>query len=125
MRRYTIEETAVYAKYVRWCGRTGPRGPSYPIVPKVLRYVTHPLADYNPSVSEGALRRLEVKPQRKLQVSRKTRLAGDFSELAGGRSQLRAAQVWMINEIISLGAELDSRPVVDGESLDQGEIPIL
>ena len=24
-------ETAVYDKYVRWCGRTGPRGPSYPI----------------------------------------------------------------------------------------------
>jgi hypothetical protein len=31
MRRYNIEETAVYDKYVRWCGRTGPRGPSYPI----------------------------------------------------------------------------------------------
>jgi len=29
--RYNIEETAVYGKYVRWCGRTGPRGPSYPI----------------------------------------------------------------------------------------------
>jgi hypothetical protein len=28
---YAIEETAVYAKYVRWCGRTGSRGPSYPI----------------------------------------------------------------------------------------------
>src|SRR5947209_4132369 len=31
MTRYNIEETAVYDKYVRWCGRTGPRGPSYPI----------------------------------------------------------------------------------------------
>ena len=31
MMRYDIEETAVYDKYVRWCGRTGPRGPSYPI----------------------------------------------------------------------------------------------
>ena len=31
MIRYNIEETAVYDKYVRWCGRTGPRGPSYPI----------------------------------------------------------------------------------------------
>ena len=30
MIRYNIEETAVYDKYVRWCGRTGPRGPSYP-----------------------------------------------------------------------------------------------
>lgn len=29
--RYDIEETAVYDKYVRWCGRTGPQGPSYPI----------------------------------------------------------------------------------------------
>src|SRR5207245_11358400 len=29
--RDNIEETAVYDKYVRWCGRTGPRGPSYPI----------------------------------------------------------------------------------------------
>jgi hypothetical protein len=29
--RYDIEETAVYGKYVRWCGRTGPRGPSYPM----------------------------------------------------------------------------------------------
>jgi hypothetical protein len=28
---YDINETAVYAKYVRWCGRTGLRGPSYPI----------------------------------------------------------------------------------------------
>jgi hypothetical protein len=27
-----IEETAVYDKYVRWCGRKGPRGPSYPIL---------------------------------------------------------------------------------------------
>jgi len=27
----TLPETAVYDKYVRWCGRTGPRGPSYPI----------------------------------------------------------------------------------------------
>ena len=27
MIRYNIEETAVYDKYVRWCGRTGPRGP--------------------------------------------------------------------------------------------------
>ena len=26
-----FEETAVYGKYVRWCGRTGSRGPSYPI----------------------------------------------------------------------------------------------
>jgi hypothetical protein len=33
MMRYDIEETAVYDKYVRWCGRTGPRGPSYPIQP--------------------------------------------------------------------------------------------
>jgi hypothetical protein len=32
MTRYNIEETAVYDKYVRWCGRTGPRGPSYPIL---------------------------------------------------------------------------------------------
>src|ERR1700674_1428135 len=24
MMRYDIEETAVYVKYVRWCGRTGP-----------------------------------------------------------------------------------------------------
>jgi hypothetical protein len=32
MMRYDIEETAVYDKYVRWCGRTGPRGPSYPIL---------------------------------------------------------------------------------------------
>ena len=24
MMRYDIEETAVYDKYVRWCGRTGP-----------------------------------------------------------------------------------------------------
>ena len=31
MTRYTINETAVYDKYVRWCGRTGLRGPSYPI----------------------------------------------------------------------------------------------
>jgi hypothetical protein len=31
MMRYDIEETAVYAKYVRWCGRTGSRGPSSPI----------------------------------------------------------------------------------------------
>ena len=31
MTRYNIEETAVYDKYVRWCGRTGSRGPSYPI----------------------------------------------------------------------------------------------
>jgi hypothetical protein len=31
MTAYTLNETAVYAKYVRWCGRTGPRGPSYPI----------------------------------------------------------------------------------------------
>ena len=31
MMRYDIEETAVYDKYVRWCGRTGPQGPSYPI----------------------------------------------------------------------------------------------
>ena len=30
MIRYNIEETAVYDKYVRWCGRTGPLGPSYP-----------------------------------------------------------------------------------------------
>jgi len=30
MMRYNLEETAVYGKYVRWCG-TGPRGPSYPI----------------------------------------------------------------------------------------------
>jgi hypothetical protein len=29
--RYDIEETAVYAKYVRWCGRTASRGLSYPI----------------------------------------------------------------------------------------------
>jgi hypothetical protein len=28
---YDINETAVYGKYVRWCGRTGLRGPSYPI----------------------------------------------------------------------------------------------
>jgi hypothetical protein len=32
MTRYNIEETAVYDKYVRWCGRTGSRGPSYPIL---------------------------------------------------------------------------------------------
>jgi len=32
MMRCDTEETAVYGKYVRWCGRTGPRGPSYPIV---------------------------------------------------------------------------------------------
>src|ERR1700730_12635367 len=31
MTRYNIEETALYDKYVRWCGRTGSRGPSYPI----------------------------------------------------------------------------------------------
>ena len=36
MMRYDIEETAVYDKYVRWCGRTGPRGPSYPIQPGVF-----------------------------------------------------------------------------------------
>jgi len=35
MTRYNIEETAVYDKYVRWCGRTGPRGPSYPILRKL------------------------------------------------------------------------------------------
>jgi len=68
---------------------------------------------------------LKVEPQLKLQGSCKTRLAGDFSELAGGRSKLRVAQVRVIDEIISLGAKLDSSPVVDGESLDQGEIPIL
>jgi hypothetical protein len=28
----TMIETAAYDKYVRWCGRTGPRGPSYPIL---------------------------------------------------------------------------------------------
>src|SRR5947208_15990701 len=31
LRFHHPEETAVYIKYVRWCGRTGPRGPSYPI----------------------------------------------------------------------------------------------
>src|ERR1035441_7106805 len=31
MTRYNIRETAVYDKYVRWCGRTGSQGPSYPI----------------------------------------------------------------------------------------------
>src|SRR5207245_2950734 len=31
VRFHHSEETAVYGKYVRWCGRTGPRGPSYPI----------------------------------------------------------------------------------------------
>ncbi len=36
MTRYNIEETAVYDKYVRWCGRTGPRGPSYPIRWKLI-----------------------------------------------------------------------------------------
>ena len=35
MMRYDIEETAVYDKYVRWCGRTGPRGPSYPILARL------------------------------------------------------------------------------------------
>ena len=37
MMRYDIEETAVYDKYVRWCGRTGSRGPSYPIGGLLIR----------------------------------------------------------------------------------------
>jgi len=41
MTRYNIEETAVYDKYVRWCGRTGPRGPSYPIRWKLIS-IAHP-----------------------------------------------------------------------------------
>jgi hypothetical protein len=31
VRFHHSEETAVYDKYVRWYGRTGSRGPSYPI----------------------------------------------------------------------------------------------
>src|SRR5581483_10646374 len=39
MTRYAINETAVYDKYVRWCGRTGSRGPSYPIELQAKRLV--------------------------------------------------------------------------------------
>ena len=56
MMRYDIEETAVYDKYVRWCGRTGPRGPSYPILARLRAIVSR--AECQPAASAAKIVRL-------------------------------------------------------------------
>jgi hypothetical protein len=62
---------------------------------------------------------LEVEPQRKLQVARQVRLAGDHPELAGGCRKIRRREVRVIDEIVRLGAELESCPLVHDEFLEQ------
>src|SRR5271157_1735087 len=69
---------------------------------------------------------LEVKAQRKLQVSCQARLAGHFPERGRSRIERRhSAPVGMVRKIESLRAEFESGPLVDGELLIQAGIPVL
>jgi hypothetical protein len=68
---------------------------------------------------------LEVKAQRQLQIARDSRFAGDHAELAGRGIQIRSAQVWMIDEVVGLGAKLESTALVDGELLHHAKVPSL
>src|SRR6185369_9350339 len=67
----------------------------------------------------------EVEPQRKLQLTGESRLAGDHAKLAGGRIVVRPAQVRMIGEVICFRPKLESASFINCELLEQGQIPIL
>src|ERR1039458_2383172 len=68
---------------------------------------------------------LEAIAQRELQGALQARFAGDHAELARRRIKIRAAQGGGIDEVVGLGAELETVPLGDLERLQQGQVPIL
>jgi hypothetical protein len=83
MTRYAIKRNRRIRKYVRWCGGTGPRGPSYPIPGEQrspeIRATVEPRGAANP----GRIR-LSSRIKR---ANRDGSCNVDFSRLKGGCSQ--------------------------------------
>src|SRR5215831_10568440 len=66
-----------------------------------------------------------MEPQGKLEVAREAGFAGDHSELARGRIQIRIAEIRVVDEIVCFSPKLKTGPLVDWEFFQQTDVPIL